>query len=125
VGVLSEAHEHVAWLDVPVDECHGVHCFKPLDHLEPQHQSRFKREPVSAEVEQLRQRGAKQVHHHEKCIFVLAHAINWREAFVEALVGAILLKFLLQHDSDISLVEQKWELGALMLHLDREFALGH
>lgn len=64
VAPLSDAHQEVVRLDVPMDERLGMNVFDPGDELIREQKHRLQRELAVAEIEQILQARPEQVEHH-------------------------------------------------------------
>uniref|UniRef100_A0A182QU92 Uncharacterized protein n=1 Tax=Anopheles farauti TaxID=69004 RepID=A0A182QU92_9DIPT len=80
VAVAPDPHQEVVRLDVAVDEVLHVQVLEPPDHLVDQHQHRLDREVPAAEVEQILERRAEQIHHQHVVATLLPEVPDVRDA---------------------------------------------
>ena len=64
VTSLSDAHQEVVRLDVPMNERLGMDILDPGDELIREQKHRFQRELAVAKIEKILQAGSEQVKHH-------------------------------------------------------------
>lgn len=72
VAVAANAHQEVVGLDVTMNEVLVVHELNATDHLIGEHENRLHGEATRAEVEQVLQTGAEQIHHQNVVVLLLA-----------------------------------------------------
>uniref|UniRef100_A0A182UE34 Uncharacterized protein n=1 Tax=Anopheles melas TaxID=34690 RepID=A0A182UE34_9DIPT len=108
VAVPPDPHQEVVRLDVPVDEVLHVQILQPADHLVDQHQHGLDCEVPAAEVEQILERGAEQIHHQHVVAALLPEVADVRDADAPG-----------QHLVQLVLVRQLRVAGQYALHLQR------
>ena len=81
VAVLTNPHQEVVRLHVPVDEVLVVHVLDACDHLVGQHENGLLGELAPAEVEEVLEAGPEQLHHeHVVVALVRAEPLDARHA---------------------------------------------
>uniref|UniRef100_A0AAG5D9D6 Uncharacterized protein n=1 Tax=Anopheles atroparvus TaxID=41427 RepID=A0AAG5D9D6_ANOAO len=113
VALLAQPHQEVVRLDVAVDEAARVYEIDTGNHLVGEQQHRLQREPARAEIEQILERGAEQLHHHHVVVTLRAAPPDRRDA-----------DRALQHLVELALDVQLGVLRFDALQLDRDLLAG-
>ncbi len=79
VAMATDAHEKVVGLDVAMNKVFVVNKLDPADHLVGQHQNCFHRESSRAEIEEVFETGAEQIHDEDIVIALGAVPPNVRD----------------------------------------------
>jgi len=72
VTVTADSHQEVVWLDVSVDEVFIMHVLDSADHLVSEHENSLHCKSSGAEVEEILEAGAEEVHDEYVVVSLLA-----------------------------------------------------
>ena len=79
VAVAPNPHQEIVWFDVPMDEVLVVDVLDPPNHLVSQHEDGLHGESPRAEVEEIFEARAKQVHHQHVVVALYTKPPNMRD----------------------------------------------
>ena len=87
VAVAPNPHQKVVWFDVPMDEILVVHILDPPNHLVSQHEDGLHGKSPRAEVEEIFEARAKQVHHQHIVVALYTKPPNMRDTHASLKTG--------------------------------------